>query len=156
MTRKFLPWLCIFDESCHWLQFRVDYCGDDVAFFSLFRAKLFTGKLGSQEISNFIPPWLESTLLLPHPIRTHKDQCGPLCHSTVLCSVAWVYFLLPRPIRPLPSKVIFRQMSSSVKGRLPPKVVFCQRLSSVKGYLVCVGGRENLVVIRLQACRYCL
>ena len=24
----------------------------------LFQAKLFTGKLGSQEISNFIPPWL--------------------------------------------------------------------------------------------------
>ena len=26
-------------------------------FFPLFRAKLFTRKLGSQEISNFIPPW---------------------------------------------------------------------------------------------------
>ena len=26
-------------------------------FFPLFRAKFFTGKLGSQEISNLIPPW---------------------------------------------------------------------------------------------------
>ena len=31
--------------------------------------------------------------------------------------------------------VIFRQRSSSVKGRFPSKVVFCQRLSSVKGPL---------------------
>ena len=28
-------------------------------FFPLVRAKLFTGKIGSQEISNFIPPWRE-------------------------------------------------------------------------------------------------
>ena len=48
--------VCIFDESCHWLQFRVDYCVDDGAIFPLFRAKLFTGKLGSHEISNFLPP----------------------------------------------------------------------------------------------------
>ena len=54
---KLIPWLCIFDESCHWLQFRVDYCVDDGAIFPLFRAKLFTGKLGSHEISNILPPW---------------------------------------------------------------------------------------------------
>ena len=35
----------------------------------------------------------------------------------------------------LPSKVVFRQRSSSVKGRLPSKVVFRQRSSSVKGRL---------------------
>ena len=27
-------------------------------FFPLFQAKLFTGKLGSHEISNIIPPWM--------------------------------------------------------------------------------------------------
>ena len=53
---KLIPWLCIFDESCHWLQFRVDYCVDDGAIFPLFWAKLFTGKLGSHEISNILPP----------------------------------------------------------------------------------------------------
>ena len=37
--------------------------------------------------------------------------------------------------RCLPSKVIFHQKSSSVKGRLPSKVVFSQRLSSIKGRL---------------------
>ena len=31
-------------------------------FFPLFQAKLFTGKLGSQEISNFIPPCVQFTL----------------------------------------------------------------------------------------------
>ena len=38
-------------------------------------------------------------------------------------------------IRHLPSKVVFRQRSSFLKGRLPSKVVFHQRSSSVKGHL---------------------
>ena len=33
----------------------------------------------------------------------------------------------------LPSKVVFRQRSSSVKGRLPSKVIFHKRSSSIKG-----------------------
>ena len=37
--------------------------------------------------------------------------------------------------RRLPSKVVFRQRSSFIKGHLPSKVVFCQRLSSFKGRL---------------------
>ena len=35
----------------------------------------------------------------------------------------------------LPSKVVFHQRSSSFKGCLPSKVIFHQRLSSIKGYL---------------------
>ena len=34
------------------------------------------------------------------------------------------------------SNVVFRQRSSSIKGRLLSKVVFRQRLSSVKGHLL--------------------
>ena len=41
-----------------YLQLRVDYFVDDGAIFPLFRAKLFTGKLGSHEILNILPPWL--------------------------------------------------------------------------------------------------
>ena len=50
--------MCIFEESCHWLQFRIDYRVDDGAILPLFRANLFTGKLGSHEISNILPPWV--------------------------------------------------------------------------------------------------
>ena len=39
----------------------------------------------------------------------------------------------------LPSKVVFRQRSSSVKGRPPVKVVLHQRLSSIEGRLPSKG-----------------
>ena len=39
-----------------YLQLSVDYFVDDGPIFPLFRAKLFTGKLGSHEISNILHP----------------------------------------------------------------------------------------------------
>ena len=39
------------------------------------------------------------------------------------------------PIKCLPSKVVFHQRLSFVKGRLPSKVVFHQRLSSIESCL---------------------
>ena len=36
----------------------------------------------------------------------------------------------------LPSKVVFRQRLSSIKGRLPSKVVLHQMLSSIEGRLL--------------------
>ena len=66
--------LCIVPIECHiraqsgggakWLMTR---------FFPLFRAKLFTGKLGSHEISNIIPPCLkESLLIMFNKIKNEK------------------------------------------------------------------------------------
>ena len=40
-----------------------------------------------------------------------------------------------RPLGRFPSKVVFHQRSSSVKGCLPSKVVFHQKSSSIKGRL---------------------
>ena len=58
-------------------------------FFPLFRAKLFTGKLGSQEISNIIPPWYTASI----PVLWHI-ACIPvlfyrvsLNYGTVLVSL---------------------------------------------------------------------
>ena len=40
-------------------------------------------------------------LPLPHPLRPHEAQWGPLCHFTVNDSVAWcLSFLSPHPLRP--------------------------------------------------------
>ena len=55
---KLVPWLCISDQNCCYLQIYVDYCLDNDTFFPLFREKLFPGKLASHEIPNFIPPCL--------------------------------------------------------------------------------------------------
>ena len=43
--------------------------------FQLFRAKLFTEKLGSNEISNFLPPWAElcQAQRSPSLLRTSLD-----------------------------------------------------------------------------------
>ena len=51
----FLSW------KIYFLWEEVDYCVDDDEILLLFRAKLFTGKLGSHEISNILPPWLTMT-----------------------------------------------------------------------------------------------
>ena len=136
---KLIPLLCIFDESCHWLQFPVDYRVDDGVIFLLFRAKLFTEKLGSHKISNFISPWmwiqkiyvklafypsLEKIVILNLQNLSRKIVLTYLGLSPSLLS-SKNYLTSKRFLfKFLAFNFVMHQRSSSINSCLPSKVIF--------------------------------
>ena len=75
----------------------------------------------------------------PRPTETHQKVSRPRLRPRVsLLTVPSMIVFRQRSSSikgRIPSNVVFRQRMSSIKGHLPLKVVFLQRLSSVKGHL---------------------
>ena len=100
-----IPWLCISASLVFGYNFMFIIVLMMTRVFPLFRAKLITGKLGSHELSNILPPWVSQPLaykwnlaqlslslfkpFIPKNMRSCVAWCG-----VVGCGPDWIEYAI--------------------------------------------------------------